>query len=939
MTQCDTAYELYVPKVKHDRLQTLAQSDYSQQMIATEKTLVDYFKSQRWWNIENGKAILDNVSGLLWEATPKATRYKHDQQELAQINIGHILGLANWQLPTAAQLENLVKAVPKFPLLTGQCFEINNWWAWLTLDRKVAKLNEQKVSFGICTPSGQTSKAVRIASVIQSRNHNDRTFNIAKAIAVNTSFKATSYLEKIQLFLEKNWSFYPQSVSQEDSSYRTFCVALKKYKLLISLRSKEQLDTIETWKNIDYFSTRLPVIDNHFFIDNHKGLWEFYAPDAQIDKFNKVATHTFIRSRNPILDVQEATVAIDFGTSSTVVAIRQNGRDELLRIGIQEKDFNKPITSDQFENPTILEFVDLEGVHQAWHSEVFRPLLNWDHIHCSHEAKASLNNVKEANSKTLGSIFARLKQWALRADKDSQILITDQQGQEYHVDPLTEYHPVKGLGLQLGADYPELDPIELYAWFLGMNINWRGRGIFLDYYMTFPVAYPIEIKNKILASFRRGLMRSLPETIVSDEIFNQFNVREWASEPAAYAAAALDKLNIEPSEQGVHYAVFDFGGGTTDFDFGLYRNSTEEEEDYYDHIIEHFGAAGDQYLGGENLLENLSYIVFQNNLDVCRQNNVSFTQPLDAEKFIGYERLIDTSQTAYSNTALLMAKLRPFWEKGQFDDAFSGALDIQLLNREGEAVDCQFTVKQDELLHYLKRRILEGFIKFFNELEKSFEKYQKNIPEHIHLLLAGNSSRSKLVKDLLSTIENEATSQQSKMSLDLNRIFNGRVPKFSIHYPMNADIKKQDDITAKTGVALGLLRLCPGEGLKVINHDMQQNAENSPFQFYVGRQKRGKFEVVIRRGDAFNEWNQIGAINEDGVFLLLYSSSGLAISNEGMMRGDLDLKDYRIRFAGNLTGQKVFAKILAPTQIEICSASNLEEVTKLGGNNIQYLDL
>jgi hypothetical protein len=78
--------------------------------------------------------------------------------------------------------------------------------------------------------------------------------------------------------------------------------------------------------------------------------------------------------------------------------------------------------------------------------------------------------------------------------------------------------------------------------------------------MTFPVAYPIEVKDKILASFRRGLMRSLPESLIADEQFNQFSVREWASEPAAYAAAALEKLNIEPTEQGVAYAVFDFGG-------------------------------------------------------------------------------------------------------------------------------------------------------------------------------------------------------------------------------------------------------------------------------------------------------------------------------------------------------------------------------------------
>jgi hypothetical protein len=58
-------------------------------------------------------------------------------------------------------------------------------------------------------------------------------------------------------------------------------------------------------------------------------------------------------------------------------------------------------------------------------------------------------------------------------------VITDQQGTEYTVQPLTEYNPVKGQAIQINQNYPELDPIELYAWFLGMNINWRDVAYFL----------------------------------------------------------------------------------------------------------------------------------------------------------------------------------------------------------------------------------------------------------------------------------------------------------------------------------------------------------------------------------------------------------------------------------------------------------------------------
>jgi hypothetical protein len=61
--------------------------------------------------------------------------------------------------------------------------------------------------------------------------------------------------------------------------------------------------------------------------------------------------------------------------------------------------------------------------------------------------------------------------------------------------------------LQVDIDDP-FDPIELYAWYLGMAINWRGHGLFLKYYLSFPVEYPREVRDRILASFRRGLQRA-----------------------------------------------------------------------------------------------------------------------------------------------------------------------------------------------------------------------------------------------------------------------------------------------------------------------------------------------------------------------------------------------------------------------------------------------
>ncbi|ACJ07219.1 hypothetical protein HPP12_0059 [Helicobacter pylori P12] len=50
--------------------------------------------------------------------------------------------------------------------------------------------------------------------------------------------------------------------------------------------------------------------------------------------------------------------------------------------------------------------------------------------------------------------------------------------------------------------------------------------------------------------------------------------------------------------------MFDFGGGTTDFDFGKWEKSANPKFAYK---MTHFSSGGDKYLGGENLLELLAF--------------------------------------------------------------------------------------------------------------------------------------------------------------------------------------------------------------------------------------------------------------------------------------------------------------------------------------------
>lgn len=888
-------HTISVPTTKHMELHRITkaemQSQYARALSQAEKVL----KTVRFWYIAD-KMILDTSTGLLWDAKPTGSLSYASSINYENLK-KDIYGLSFQKVPTTDQLRHLLRK-NSFPLQNGGR-RIQGKYYWVTQSGYMDVDNLEAFGYG----------------------HN------GNILRLNGDFE--SKLEKLIKHASlHNWKFAAYAGADDKQKAEQQLI-----NCLVTLRANSDqnpsLDRV--WENVDYISTRLDKLDSLRFTDLDQGMWEFYAPPALQEKYSKVESDISVRARNPELDIQDSSsVAIDFGTSSTVVAIRKNGRDELLRIGMQAKDFKRSeITENDFENPTILELLDIQQLLQAWHSESYRPLVDWSTVHCSHEARTRLRT-NDVDPVIVGSMFARLKQWALRDAHQAKVRITDSKNKyEFEFEPLTEHNPVKGQAISLGKKYPKLDPIELYAWFLGMNINWRVRGIFLKYYMTFPVAYPSEVKQKILASFRRGLQRSLPESLVYSERFNEFSVQELASEPAAFAAAALRTLKIEPSKEGTAYAVFDFGGGTTDFDYGIYREPNSEEYDIgFDDVIEHFGSSGDKFLGGENLLENMAYLVFKENQNICREKEISFTKPLDAESFVGSERLISQTQAAYTNTTLLMSKLRPFWESGAIDEMNSGALHLKLLNRQGKRVDCEIIVNQDALLGYLRSRILTGLVGFFTALKSSFEKQQGKLPESVHILLGGNSSRSRIVLGLFGKLDDSDAKALNEMyTKEIEKIFDGQIPEFIVHEPLESSTQNPFKANTKTGVALGLLKVAPGETLKVINHAESTN-EDSPFQFYVGSHRRDVLVVGINRGDAYHEWKELGRVRQ-GIFPLLYTTLPQAESKDGMSRGSQGLYEKNLEFSGNDSQSKlVFARIISPDTIELGLAESLEEANR-----------
>ena len=665
---------------------------------------------------------------------------------------------------------------------------------------------------------------------------------------------------------------------------------------------------------LDYIPCRLPKLEASQLTDPEKGLWELWgeAPNT-LRNFNYVA-------RDPGLDVQRRrAVAIDFGTSSTVVAMETaSGARELLRIGV--RDFYEPVQAKHFENPTVLECLDFTAFNDEWTAKAYRPELDWDWMRAAHEAEASFRD-NRGDTAVLSSILPRLKQWALRSNENRRVRLTDRQGYEMELAPHTERNPVRGQPLVVSVDDP-FDPIELYAWYLGMAINWRGRGLFLNYYLSFPVKYPREVKDRVLASFRRGLQRSLPETLIQNhpQVLNEFEVMDWASEPAAYAAAALPHLGVEPTEEGVPYAVFDFGGGTSDFDYGLLRWATTEEEDQgdYERVFEHYASEGDNFLGGENLLEHLVYESFKHNLSVLRENRIQFTQPIDAHPFAGSEAFLTNTQAAQTNTVLLAAKLRSFLEEDKVEPISQIKLH-DLIDANGNKQTCELVVDAQALDTLLASRIRRGVEAFLAGLARLHRKLPTEAP--IQILLAGNGSRSRHIKaffDTNSPLWHELLSQAFAQGQEN---WDGAVPNIVVHPPLPIDEAHPHAPTTKTGVALGLLRLVPGENTLLKNQLHTANDGQAPFAWFVGRLRRGRFEPVIMPNVTYGAWQELGLLQQ-GVFSMYVSSS----PHSGLSEGDVELKKHRLPFDAAPVGARLFARAVKPHLLELAAAANTADL-------------
>ncbi|GAA8004367.1 hypothetical protein HpCS31_04360 [Helicobacter pylori] len=552
-------------------------------------------------------------------------------------------------------------------------------------------------------------------------------------------------------------------------------------------------------------------------------------------------------ARSSLKDLKKnGFVAIDFGTKSTTASyLDENGIPRLLSIG---GDVDTDCL-EKYENPMIVEFRHKEKFLKAYNALSHHPF------------------TKHNKGNDLYRFFSKMKQWAGADEK--------QNFRDYEED----------FSLESFAHCTDFNPIEIYAYYIGCCINNMHNGVFLKYFLSYPIKYENHQAEKIRESFEKGLRKSLPRHVFDDDkTAKNFKVELRASEPCAYAISALKSYGFDKSaklDKPIYYEVFDFGGGTTDFDFGKWEKSANPKFAYK---MTHFSSGGDKYLGGENLLELLAFEAYAQNFQTLKGKDIVIAKPnydgINEQRFGSF---MQKSKEACLNLQTIASTLHGFLENldahiieaieenEEFEiEGFEKGSKTTLFDRNGNDMsEIELKIDYKELLELLKSKMDDGVANFFAGFSKVMAENIDNQCRAFHIFLGGNASKSVLVKQ---AFEN-AKEKQLKA---YKQIASKDDFTFILYEPLGTEASdkqileltgkdafevwgRQVKPTCKTGVAFGLLESRNKAG----GIEMPSIDANPVFKYDLGVEKEGKFHAKISRDSLKTDEYQIFQTKEE----------------------------------------------------------------------------
>jgi len=713
---------------------------------------------------------------------------------------------------------------------------------------------------------------------------------------------------------------------------------------------KEQIEELkETLYKCDYERASLKRYDKSILFppNGHWDLWKYVqynnTPEDKLPagKLWANVSKEMIYARNAADDIAftAETVAIDFGTKSTTVA-QVDSENHIVTVLIGEYASTGEFGESAYENPTILKFIHYKNFIDSYNSAEGRPETKFTDLSASYIAEKSFRERILAKEGTdVYSYHYQMKQWAY--DNAFEPLIFDKERQRIKIKP---YREIKE---------EDFDPIEIYAYLVGLNVvNMRSKKICTRYLLSYPPSYSKETCEKIRKSFEKGIKKAIPVEAQKTTLFQKnFSVQLWQSEPAAYAVCAIKEFGIvkKYGAAPVFCGVYDLGGGTVDYHFGLFSGGVPP------YRYEGLQNGGNARLGCENILEELAYKIYSENKESLFSKGIRYEYPHLYPENLQDLRYTSNSRQAKLNTLGMIDGLRDLWIKNfkekedrlcyfevyseseeqkkyyirmtagsnqqnsnksqakkEGKNVTEEVSDKNQAKKEGKNITEEVTVSVnlEELREFFRERLEKTIREFFGMMAQTICRMSDTNIKCV-IFLAGNGSRSPLVEEIFHQCMEENEYWQSNCEL--------YAPLFTEEAKQQGqktEHRKGSIPTAKTGVAHGLLISRPGS-------DFIRILESQPkfvFKYHLGvsRYDPEMEESVfcsVRKPDSFKQRDKKEEnlaeedripfeILEDGYLQFWYTNSSVIFENTSI--GECNARQFLMKVPDDRISEKPY---------------------------------
>jgi hypothetical protein len=588
-----------------------------------------------------------------------------------------------------------------------------------------------------------------------------------------------------------------------------------------------------------------------------------------------------LKPRNPRLDVKPCWVAVDVGAASTVVAVRalQSASTEFVRLGT-----SAPATVPaDYENPTEVAFDSLQHAAKAWRDRVILPATRWDDVVVGHEAKARRARPGADQPARTAATLTELTWLRERIERKESIRLRglkDPDTNEVLKKPAPPIIDEEGIGA-----HDPLDPIEMFAYQVGLHVNTRQRGIALRYAVTMPTGYPPERRQSVLVAFRRGIFRSLPAGLVEYHDLESLQVQDAGPAAVAFVVHAFRAFAVQPKDGPVPYVVVDAGASEAAIVAGVYRQArADERDDGQERMVEYLEPTIVPWLGGERLLHRLAWRVYQANADALRAARVPFERPLDEPA--DPSDLLSLTPEARANTALLKDLVRPVLTS---DVAVRFPPKVTLCDDAGQPRDVALEIDRPALVSTLSGWLGEGVDAITKAIGGSLAKIGRGPDpyEGLHVFLGGRLGMHATLGDKLA----KALPAQVKLH--------------RFQEPGKGNMAAP---TVKTSAALGVL------AMRLDRVGARRRSEDRDvFRYRVGRGRHGQLIDALDPTTEYDAWRELGPCAKPDVEVLYME----AVDDPEVAADDPRVMRASARLGADAVGHRVFVRAVGPARVEV----------------------